>query len=65
MNGVQLFVVAEELQDMVGKEYIRHDMGNKNRDHLIKQALHGVQLSMKLVMEQLIQITKIEEEYPE
>jgi hypothetical protein len=63
--GINLFVVAEELQDMIGKQYIKHHMGKKNRDHLIKQALWGVQLSMSKAVQQIKAISKIEEEYPE
>jgi hypothetical protein len=65
MVGINLFVVAEELQDMVGKQYIKHHMSNKNRDQLIKQALWGVQLSMSKAIKQIKAISKIEEEYPE
>ena len=64
MVGINLFVVADELLSMVDKEAKDVEGSEINRDRLVGQALYGVQLSMKNVIEQIKLISKIEKEYP-
>lgn len=65
MVGINLFIVAEELQHMVDKEIKDVDGSKINRDALVGQALHGIRTSLKNVISQCKLVTKIEEMYPE
>lgn len=63
-EGEKLLYMAQELQMMVDAYHSRMD-GLINREHIISQALHGVQLSMTNVVGQTELVIKIEKEYPE
>lgn len=65
MVGVNLFIVAEELDIMIQAEQKKVIDSDIYRETLIGQALHGMRLSMQNVLAQAKLVTKIEREHPE